>query len=60
MRLYLDESEEEINNCVNCDVQRFINNKYDFQVENVGKKKNFDGNMVFFVFFVMGGGGQVV
>lgn len=60
MRLYLDESEEEINNCVNCDVQRFINNYYDFQVENVGKKKNFDGNMVFFVFFVMGGGGQVV
>lgn len=60
MRLYLDESEEEINNCVNCDVQRFINNQYDFQVENVGKNKNFDGNMVFFVFFVMGGGGQVV
>lgn len=60
MRLYLDESEEEINNYVNCDVQRFINNQYDFQVENVGKKKNFDGNMVFFVFFVMGGGGQVV
>lgn len=60
MRPHSDESEEETNNCVNCDAQRSTNNQYDLQAENAGKNKNSDGNMAFPALSVMGGGGQVV
>lgn len=60
MRPHSDESEEETNNCVNCDAQRSTNNQHDLQAENAGKKKNSDGNMAFPALSVMGGGGQVV
>ncbi|XP_048763841.2 potassium voltage-gated channel protein Shaw-like isoform X2 [Ostrea edulis] len=59
MTPHSDESEEETNNCVNCDAQRSTNNERDQQVEHTGRKSS-NGNMAFPALSVMGGGGQIV